>query len=172
MMYKNWFEISKITDINFKLAMCTLDLSTDFGQEIAFSLSRYFTDSETPLRVPISVLMRLAAIRLAQEDGYSSNIQMLPNLWDDYTLQSCGIPSVFCSADPQTLTEEGVLPIPIPEIECERLNFGDVIEWRDSKWILVTPRSEIPYAFLLVPFDAVELDILLEAWQEGGTRRD
>lgn len=58
--HKNWPVICQIRDPLFQMAVALLDLTTQFGQEIARSLPSYFTDEQVNGPYPLSMLMEIS----------------------------------------------------------------------------------------------------------------
>ncbi len=170
---KNWKKICQIEDFHFRMAVSLVDVSTEFGQEIAedrfreyFNLTEDYVDEflakEDIYPVPLSVLLALARAEAVLEKSGEADTEMLvcySGYWEKMDIQ---IPEIcFATEDNCVFEDVPMLPMEIRrQIKRKRkVKIGNTFTWEGKKIVLMengdNPRNG--YFLFFAPAECVDV---------------
>ncbi len=157
-MYKNWPEICKIENRRLRIAIATLDVTSEQEASIAAALPWLFTEQEVSGPVPLSVLMDHAG-RKNDEFGLKRTYESVSRELNDWgALEEYHIPTIVLVGGETTEPPNMIDDFPVPDDFPEDAEFGDIVEIDGYKWF-IAEISETKWFVVLAPLERIFIDV-------------
>lgn len=168
-MFKNLGAIASIPDNRLKVALCLLDLTTEFGKEFAQLLPNYFTEKEVSGPVPLSALIRKATENFDREAPGERKGSTFLGLHEYYALEDLDVPHQTFGWHTEDF-ERFIDLLPIPDESWKQLDFGDIVIWQDTQWLVVDDNWGGEW-ITLAPLASICIDVSLDDLREEYFRK-
>lgn len=153
-LHKNWSAICGIQDNLMRMAIALVDLETEEGQQLAQTLSQYFTETESDGPIPLSAMLQLELKQLGRD--------LLGGEGQIHHFDENGVLTDFQIPHTRYKTTEGTYEFDIlPEdISYDSLCFGKVINWRGKKLFVAEYYPERSFMeVVLCPAEMIYIDL-------------
>ncbi|MEI8343480.1 MAG: hypothetical protein WCF93_00850 [Candidatus Moraniibacteriota bacterium] len=153
-------------DFHFRQALALLDLSTEFGQEIAEKFPEFFDYADDPKEqnwpVPLSVLYSLARAQAVKEHYSLADTDKLFCFSNDWERNDIHLAWFCFSIDPDLCSRQGepILPDEIAKQVKERgkrAEVGDAFIWKKKNLVLIENNDSCSF-MAFVPAECIDVN--------------